>query len=101
MVVRLCEALDIPLRARNELLSSAGYAALYPERSLDILEMAGIRDALSRIVSHHEPYPAFVVDREWRVVLSNGSATRLVSACLDEVMASIAFAERRAQLSCA
>ena len=24
MVVRLCDALDIPLRARNELLSSAG-----------------------------------------------------------------------------
>jgi len=28
MVVRLCEALDIPLRARNELLVAAGYAAL-------------------------------------------------------------------------
>ena len=86
MVVRLCDALDIPLRARNELLSSAGYAALYPERSLDILEMASVRDALSRIVGHHEPYPAFVVDREWRVVLSNGSAARLVSACLDQAM---------------
>jgi transcriptional regulator with XRE-family HTH domain len=86
MVVRLCDALDIPLRARNELLSSAGYAALYPERSLDILEMTSVRDALSRIVGHHEPYPAFVVDREWRVVLSNGSAARLVSACLDQAM---------------
>jgi transcriptional regulator with XRE-family HTH domain len=86
MVVRLCDALDIPLRARNELLSSAGYAALYPERSLDVLEMAGVRDALSRIVGHHEPYPAFVVDREWRVVLSNDSAARLVSACLDQAM---------------
>jgi transcriptional regulator with XRE-family HTH domain len=86
MVVRLCDALDIPLRARNELLSSAGYAALYPERSLDVLEMAGVRDALSRLVGHHEPYPAFVVDREWRVVLSNGSAARLVSACLDQAM---------------
>jgi transcriptional regulator with XRE-family HTH domain len=86
MVVRLCDALDIPLRARNELLSSAGYAALYPERSLDILEMAGVRDALDRIVGYHEPYPAFVVDRQWRVVLSNGSASRLVSACLDEAM---------------
>jgi transcriptional regulator with XRE-family HTH domain len=86
MVVRLCDALDIPLRARNELLSSAGYAALYPERSLDILEMTSVRDALSRIVGHHEPYPAFVVDREWRVVLSNGSAARLVSACLDQEM---------------
>jgi transcriptional regulator with XRE-family HTH domain len=86
MVVRLCDALDIPLRARNELLSSAGYAALYPERSLDILEMASVRDALSRVVGHHEPYPAFVVDREWRVVLSNASAARLVSACLDQAM---------------
>jgi transcriptional regulator with XRE-family HTH domain len=86
MVVRLCDALDIPLRARNELLSSAGYAALYPERSLDVLEMAGVRDALSRLVGHHEPYPAFVVDREWRVVLSNDSAARLVSACLDQAM---------------
>jgi transcriptional regulator with XRE-family HTH domain len=86
MVVRLCDALDIPLRARNELLSSAGYAALYPERSLDILEMASVRDALSRIVGHHEPYPAFVVDREWRVVLSNASAACLVSACLDQAM---------------
>ena len=35
MVIRLCDALDIPLRARNELLVAAGYAAFYPERSLD------------------------------------------------------------------
>ena len=80
MVVRLCEALDIPLRARNELLVAAGYAALYPERSLDIFEMEGVREALNRIVTHHEPYPAFVVDRRWRVIMSNASAARLVSA---------------------
>jgi len=84
MVVRLCEALDIPLRARNELLISAGYAALYPERSLDILEMASVREALTRIIVHHEPYPAFVVDRGWRIVMSNASAGCLVSACFDD-----------------
>src|SRR5260370_24826555 len=82
MVVRLCEALDIPLRARNELLVAAGYAALYPERSLDIFEMEGVREALNRIVTHHEPYPAFVVDRRWRVIMRNASAVLLVSACL-------------------
>src|SRR5262249_3516309 len=27
--------------------------------------------------------PAFVVDREWRVILSNDSAARIVAACLD------------------
>lgn len=84
MVIRLCDALDIPLRARNELLVCAGYASLYPERSLDLSEMESVSDALCRIVSHHEPYPAFIVDREWRIVMSNVGATRLVSACLDE-----------------
>jgi transcriptional regulator with XRE-family HTH domain len=83
MVVRLCDALDIPLRARNELLMSAGYAALYPERALDVAEMQSVREALMRIVNHHEPYPAFVVDREWRVILSNDSATQLFSVCMD------------------
>jgi transcriptional regulator with XRE-family HTH domain len=83
MVVRLCDALDIPLRARNELLISAGYAALYPERALDVAEMQSVREALMRIVNHHEPYPAFVVDREWRVILSNDSATQLFSVCMD------------------
>jgi transcriptional regulator with XRE-family HTH domain len=84
MVVRLCDALDVPLRARNELLVSAGYAALYPERSLDLLGMDSVRDALHRMVSHHEPFPAFVVDRTWRVVMNNAGATRLVSACFDD-----------------
>ena len=84
MVVRLCEALDIPLRARNELLVSAGYAAVYPERPLERVEMQSVREALRLIVTHHEPYPAFVVDRQWRVVMSNEGATHVVSACLDE-----------------
>ena len=84
MVVRLCEALDIPLRARNEMLTYAGYAALYPERSLESAELQTVREALRRIVKHHEPYPALVVDREWRVVMSNEAAARIVSACFDE-----------------
>jgi transcriptional regulator with XRE-family HTH domain len=84
MVVRLCDALDVPLRARNELLVSAGYAALYTERSLDLMGMDSVRDALHRMVSHHEPFPAFVVDRTWRVVMNNAGATRLVSACFDD-----------------
>ena len=84
MIVRLCDALDIPLRERNELLNSAGYAPLYPERSLERSEMHSVRDALWRIVQHHEPYPAFVVDRNWRIVMKNEGAAHLVGACLDE-----------------
>jgi transcriptional regulator with XRE-family HTH domain len=84
MVVRLCEALDIPLRARNELLICAGYSALYPETPLERKEMQSVRDALSRIIVRHEPYPAFVVDREWRIIMNNEGAAGIVSACFDE-----------------
>jgi len=83
MVVRLCESLDIPLRARNELLAAAGFAPLYPERPLgDGQELAAVRGALELILAHHEPYPAFVLDRAWRVVMSNAAGERLVRACV-------------------
>ena len=84
MVLRLCDALDIPLRSRNELLVSAGYAAFYPERPLGRSDMQSVREALSRMIERHEPYPAVVVDREWRVVMRNEGAARFVSACFDE-----------------
>ena len=31
MLIRLAERLDVPLRARNQMLHAAGYAALYAE----------------------------------------------------------------------
>jgi transcriptional regulator with XRE-family HTH domain len=84
MVVRLCESLDIPFRARNELLAAAGFAPLYSERPLgDGPELAAVRSALDLILAHHEPYPAFVLDRAWRVVMSNAAGERLVGACVD------------------
>ena len=69
----------------TKLLDCAGYAALYPERPLELSEMQGVREALRRIIDHHEPYPAFVVDRKWRVVMNDEGAARIVAACcLDE-----------------
>jgi transcriptional regulator with XRE-family HTH domain len=91
MVIRLGETLDIPLRARNELLVLAGYAPLYGQRSLAAGEMAHVRDALQRIIAHHEPYPAFVLDRAWNVVLNNDAATRVVVASIGEAALSALF----------
>jgi transcriptional regulator with XRE-family HTH domain len=84
MVMRLCGALDLPLRARNELLLAAGFAPHYAERSLAIEPMGPVRAALDRILDHHEPFPAFVLDRAWAVVASNRSGLSLVRACVDE-----------------
>ena len=82
MIVRLCETLDIPLRARNELLVSAGFAPVYAQSSLAGEDMAPVREALQRIIVHHEPYPAFVLDREWSVVMSNQAAQRVLAAAI-------------------
>jgi transcriptional regulator with XRE-family HTH domain len=79
MVLRIAEALDLPLRVRNDLLLSAGFAAIYPERSLLLSEMAHARDALERILRHHDPYPAMVLDRAWNIVLKNEAATRIIA----------------------
>jgi transcriptional regulator with XRE-family HTH domain len=84
MVLRIAAALDLPLRARNDLLGTAGYAPVYPERPLDAAELERARDALGRILAHHEPYPALVLDRSWNIVLRNRAAARILARCIDE-----------------
>jgi len=84
MVMRLAAALDLPLRARNELLLAAGFAPLYPERALSSNEMDVVRGALDRLLTHHEPYPAMVLDRWWNLVMRNAPNQRIVSSVADE-----------------
>ncbi|MFK8031079.1 MAG: helix-turn-helix domain-containing protein [Gammaproteobacteria bacterium] len=79
MVMQLAEALDIPLRDRNELLSSAGFAKIYRESGLDHVQMASVRLALEQILDKHEPYPCVVVDRFWNIVSSNNALRKLIS----------------------
>jgi transcriptional regulator with XRE-family HTH domain len=75
MVLRLAEDLDIPLRERNLLLLSAGFAPAFPERSL--AELASARAAIEQVLQAHKPYPAFAVDRHWNIVLSNRALPQL------------------------
>ena len=77
MVQRLTETLDVPLRERNALLVAAGYAPMYPEGALESSELTQIRQALTRLLDHQEPYPAVVLDRQWNVLQTNRAAPRL------------------------
>jgi transcriptional regulator with XRE-family HTH domain len=86
MILRLAVGLDLPLRARNDLLLSAGYAPIYPERPLDLTEMQGVRAALEMMLAHHEPYPAFVMDASWNIIMINQAGSRLIASCgVDQV----------------
>ncbi|WP_428248150.1 helix-turn-helix domain-containing protein [Ferrovibrio sp.] len=71
MLLHLCERLEVPLRDRNALLVSAGFAPVFPERDLSDQALAPIRQAIDKVLSGHEPYPALAIDRHWNMVAAN------------------------------
>jgi transcriptional regulator with XRE-family HTH domain len=78
MVLRLAAVLDIPLRQQNALMLAAGFAPVWRESDLSSPELAQVNGALDHMLAQQEPYPAFVVDRRWNLLRSNGGAGRLV-----------------------
>ncbi len=71
MVLRLAEHLDVPIRARNDLLLAAGHAPAYPASAFDAPPMQAVRDALDLVLAGHQPYPALVFDAGWDLVQAN------------------------------
>jgi len=71
LLLRVTEKLEIPMRDRNELLLSAGYAPAFPERPLSDPELTPVREAIDVILAAHEPNPAIVLDRYWNMVAAN------------------------------
>jgi hypothetical protein len=65
------------------MLLPAGYAPLYRETGLDEESMSRVRAALDRMLVHHEPYPAVVMDRHWNVLGANDAATAMFALLLD------------------
>jgi transcriptional regulator with XRE-family HTH domain len=88
MVLMLARVLDVPLRDRNELLTAAGYAAMYRASDLEAPVLEQARRALDFMLRQQEPYPAIVVDRQWNILKANNGAVRLVEAFTDPSAAS-------------
>ena len=84
MVLLLASALELELRERNTMLSSAGFAPVYTSSGLESMEMAPVRRAIDLILAKQEPYGAIVVDRVWNVLRLNDGALRLLSRFLPE-----------------
>lgn len=83
MVLVLANALELPLRERNTLLASAGFAAVYRESGLSASCMAGVRSALDYLLAQAEPYGAVVLDRGWNLQQANQGAMRLFAHFLE------------------
>jgi transcriptional regulator with XRE-family HTH domain len=79
MVLNLTERLDVPLRERNVLLVAAGYAPVFPEKTLDDPALAAARRAVHMVLKGHEPFPALAVDRHWTLIASNAAVPSLLT----------------------
>lgn len=86
MVLRLAQTLDVPLRERNALLLSAGYAPLYKDRCLESPKFSKALKGIRRMLAAHEPYPALVIDRHWNLVDANRAVFALLQDCDPELL---------------
>ena len=77
LIALLAGALDMPMRDRNALLVVAGYAPGYRETALSAPEMSLVRRAIEFILAQQAPYPAFVVNRHWDVLMANDGVARV------------------------
>lgn len=80
MALHLATALDIPRAERNRLITAAGFAPIWSERELDTEAMAPVHQALQWTLERHNPYPAVVLDRHWRVTDQNEACASLLAA---------------------
>ncbi len=79
MIERLAEQLEVPLRDRNKLLLSGGYAPVYPEHELSAPPMAAVSAAIRQVLTAHLPFPALVVDGHWDMVEANSAIQLLIA----------------------
>ncbi len=77
MVLRLAEALDMPLDERNALLLGAQFAPAFSRHALDGPSLAPVREGLTRLMQRHEPNPAVLFDRLWNILDANSGARAL------------------------
>jgi transcriptional regulator with XRE-family HTH domain len=82
-LLAIAQVLDVPLRERNTLLLSAGYAPVFSEAAWNSAQMQSVTKALERILRQHEPFPALVMDRYWNVLMTNKSAPLFFNRFID------------------
>lgn len=77
MVELLAGVLGVPLNERNAMLVAAGYAPAYAERTFEAPELRHVRRAFDYMLGQQEPYPAFVIDGRWNIVMRNRAGPRI------------------------
>lgn len=77
MILHLADILDVPPARRNEMLEVAGFAPQHHRSDLSEDHMQTVTHAMRMMLDKHNPYPALVMDRLWKIVDLNDTATKL------------------------
>jgi transcriptional regulator with XRE-family HTH domain len=78
LVLRLAHVLDLPLRARNDLLVAAGLPVEFPAHTLESIPLAPYRRAITGVITALDPFPAFVIDPLFNLEQTNEMGRRLL-----------------------
>lgn len=84
LVMRLARALRLSFRHTNTLLMAAGYAPQFSALALDDEQVGVVQEALNRMLTQHDPFPAVVVNRHYDILMKNEGYARLVELFVDE-----------------
>jgi len=78
LLLKIAQALKLPLRHRNTFLMAAGYASEFGEAPFDGQKMEIVRQALHRMIEQHAPYPAFVINTGYTILMKNSGFDQIV-----------------------
>jgi transcriptional regulator with XRE-family HTH domain len=85
LLLRWLARLGVPFGIRNEALQMAGYAPAFEDGALDSAPFAEARKALIQLLTAQDPFPAIILDAEWRIVASNTGFRWLIEVCGGQV----------------
>jgi DNA-binding XRE family transcriptional regulator len=78
LVLSIIQFFQLPFRHSNTLLMSAGFSPEFKELTFHSQEFTIIREAFQRILTKHDPYPAFVINRSYQILMKNSGYDNLV-----------------------
>ncbi|MGW3463519.1 MmyB family transcriptional regulator [Streptomyces olivaceoviridis] len=79
LLLRLVGALSMPVAEADTILLAAGYAPLSGEPSAGSTERYTLLGNAQRVLRAHDPFPGVALDSQYNVVLSNSTASFLLS----------------------
>lgn len=94
MILKISEALQVPLREKNLWLVSAGFAPMFKARPLEDPQMNQVLAAVRLMLQNHEPFPALAIDRAWNIRLTNSAFERLANLLGEQLWRAIGGPER-------